>query len=49
MGGAVWPCHVGEERGNSENENEQTERRKALVLATEEEKTRIPSPWWGLE
>ena len=42
MGGGVWPCHVGEARGKPENENGQTEGRKAFVLATEEDKTWMP-------
>lgn len=49
MGGGVWPCHVGEARGNPENENGQTEGRKALVLATEEDKTWMPGSWWVLK
>jgi hypothetical protein len=49
VGGGVWPCHVGEARGKPENENGQTEGRKAFVLATEEDKTWMPGSWWVLK
>lgn len=49
VGGRVWPRHIGEARGNPENEKGQTEGRKVLVLSSDAEKTWIPGSRWVLK